>query len=100
MRQVQMMGMVTESPKMKGQTLVDETNLFHMMEQKLLRFQKGKNLAQDFHVSGALGVSFGGQMNGETHIDGKNMGLGDQQPKHLGAFNSKNLANQVSIRSM
>ncbi len=100
MRQVQMMGMVIESPKMKGQTLADETNLFHMMEQKLLHFQKGKNLAQDFHVSGALGVSSSGQMNGETHIDGKNMGLGDQQPNHLGAFDSESLAIQVSVRSM
>jgi hypothetical protein len=54
-----MMGMVTESLEMKGQTLANETNLFHMMEQKLLHFQKGKNLAQDFHVSDAPGVSFG-----------------------------------------
>jgi hypothetical protein len=60
MRQAQMMGMVTESLEIKGQTLVDETNPFHMMDQKLLHFQKGKNLAQDFHVSGALGVSSGG----------------------------------------
>jgi hypothetical protein len=42
-----MMGMVTESPEIKGQTLVDETNLFHMMEKKLLHFQKGKYLAQE-----------------------------------------------------
>jgi hypothetical protein len=48
-----MMGMVTRSPKIKGQTLVDETNPFHMMEQKLLHFRKGKNLAQDVDVSGA-----------------------------------------------
>ncbi len=42
MQQVQMMGMVTKSPKVKGQTLAnettDETNPFHMMEQKLLHF--------------------------------------------------------------
>jgi len=38
MQQVQMMGMVTRSLKIKGQTLADETNLFHMMEQKLLHF--------------------------------------------------------------
>jgi len=31
-------GMVIESLEIKGQTLVDETNLFHMMEQKLLHF--------------------------------------------------------------
>jgi hypothetical protein len=31
-------GMVIESPEIKGQTLADETNLFHMMEQKLLHF--------------------------------------------------------------
>jgi hypothetical protein len=49
-----------------------------MMEQKLLHFQKGKNLAQDFDVSGALRASSRGQMNGETHIDGKNIGLGNQ----------------------
>jgi len=34
------------------------------------------------------------------HIDGKNMGLGDQQPKHFGAFDSKSLANQVNVWSM
>jgi hypothetical protein len=95
-----MMGMVTESPEIKGQTLVDETNLFHMMEKKLLHFQKGKNLAQDFHVSDAPRVSVGGQTSGETHIDGKNIGLGDQQFKHLGDFDSKSLADQVSVRSM
>jgi hypothetical protein len=66
-----MMGMATRSPKIKGQTLVDETNLFHMMEQKLLHFQKGKNLAQDFDASSAPKVSSGGQMDGEMHIDGK-----------------------------
>jgi hypothetical protein len=42
MQQVQMMGMVTKSPKVEGQTLADETtdetNPFHMMEQKLLHF--------------------------------------------------------------
>jgi hypothetical protein len=100
MQQVQMMGMVTESPKIKGQALANETNPFHMMEQKLLHFQKGKNLAQDFHVSSALGVNSRGQMSGETHIDGKNMGLGDQQPKHLGDFDSKSLTDQVSVWSM
>jgi hypothetical protein len=40
-----MMGMVTRSPEIKGQTLANETNPSHMMEQKLLHFQKGKNLA-------------------------------------------------------
>jgi hypothetical protein len=95
-----MMGMVTESPEIKGQTLEDETNLFHMMEKKLLHFQKGKNLTQDFHVSDAPRVSVGGQTSGETHIDGKNMGLGDQQPKHLGDFDSKSLVDQVSVLSM
>jgi hypothetical protein len=39
-------------------------------------------------------------MNGETHIDGKNIGLGNQQPKHLGAFDSKSLTDQMSVRSM
>jgi hypothetical protein len=39
-------------------------------------------------------------MSGETHIDGKNMGLGDEQPKLLRAFDSKSLANQVSVWSM
>jgi hypothetical protein len=67
---------------------------------KLLHFWKGKNLAQDFHVSGAPRVSSRGQMNGETHIDGKNIGLGNQQPKHLGAFDSKSLTDQMSVRSM
>ncbi len=100
MQQVQMMGMVIESLEIRGQTLADETNPFHMMEQKLLHFQKDKNLAQDFHVSGALGVSSGGQMSGETHIDGKNMGLGHQQPKHLGDFDSKSLVDQMNVRSM
>ncbi len=71
--------MVTKSPKIKGQTLV-ETNLFHMMEKMLLHFAKVKNLAQDFHVNSAPRVSVGGETSGETHIDGKNMGLGDQQP--------------------
>jgi hypothetical protein len=28
------------------------------------------------------------------------MGLGNQHPKHLGAFDSKSLADQVSVRSM
>jgi hypothetical protein len=36
-------------------------------------------------------------MNRETHIDGKNMGLGDQQPKLLRAFDSKSLADQVKV---
>ncbi len=36
----------------------------------------------------------------EMHIDGKNMGLGDQQPKHFGALDSKSLANQVNVWSM
>ncbi len=71
-----------------------------MMEQKLLHFQKGKNLAQDFDASGAPRASYGGQMNRETHIDGKNMGLGDQQPKLLRAFDSKSLADQVKVQSM
>jgi len=71
MRQMQMMGMVTRSPEIKGQTLADETNPSHVMEQKLLHFQKAKNLAQDFHVSGAPKVSFKGQMNGETHLMAK-----------------------------
>ncbi len=83
MQQVQMMGMVTRSLKIKGQTLADETNLFHMMEQKLLHFRKGKNLAQAFDASDAPRASSSGQMSGETHIDGKNMGMGDQQPKLL-----------------
>ncbi len=99
-----MMGMVTKSPKVEGQTLADETtdetNPFHMMEQKLLHFQKGKNLAQDFHVSGAPKVNSRDQMSGETHIESKNMGMGDQQPKHLGAFDYKSLANQMNVWSM
>jgi hypothetical protein len=57
--------------KDKGKTLTDETNLSHMMEQKLLHFRKGKNLAQAFDVNGALKASFKGQMSGQTHIDGK-----------------------------
>jgi len=97
---VQMMGMVIGSLEIKGQTLVDETNPFHMMEQKLLHFQKGKHLAQDFDASNALGASFGGQTSRETHIDGKNMGLGNQQPKHLGVFDSKGVADQVNVWSM
>ncbi len=100
MWQVQMMGIVTGSLKIKGQTLVDETNPFHMMKQKLLHFQKGKHLAQDFDVSSALGASFGGQTSRETHIDGKNMGLGNQQPKHLGVFDSKSVVDQVNVWSM
>jgi hypothetical protein len=36
-------------------------------------------------------------MIGETHIDGKNMGLGNQQPKLLKAFDSKSSADQVSV---
>ncbi len=48
MQQVQMMGMVTGSLEIKGQTLLDETNPFHMMEQKLLHFQKGKNVSPRF----------------------------------------------------
>jgi hypothetical protein len=43
--------------------------------QKLLHFRKGKNLTQDFHVSGAPKVSSKGQTSGETHIDGKNIRL-------------------------
>ncbi len=78
MRQVQMMGMVIGSLEIKGQTLADETNPFHMMEQKLLHFRKGKNLAQDFDANGEPRVSCGGQTSGETHIHGKNMGLGNQ----------------------
>ncbi len=78
MWQVQMMGMVTRSPEIKGQTLANETNPSHMMEQKLLHFQKGKNLAWDFDANGAPRVSSRGQTNRETHIDGKNMGLADQ----------------------
>jgi len=92
-----MMGMVTRNLEIKGQTLANETNPSHMMEQKLLHFQKGKNLAQDFDASGAPRGNYGGQMNGETHIDGKNMGLGYQQPKFLRAFDSKSLANQVRV---
>jgi hypothetical protein len=60
MQQVQMMGMVTRSLEIKGQTLADETNPSHMMEQKLLPFRKGKNLAQDFDASGAPRASFRG----------------------------------------
>jgi hypothetical protein len=33
-----MMGMVTRSLEIKGQTLANETNPSHMMEQKLLHF--------------------------------------------------------------
>jgi hypothetical protein len=73
-----MMGMVTRSPEIKGQTLADDTNPSHMMEQKLLHFRKGKNLARDFDANGAPRVTSRGQMNRETHIDGKKMGLGDQ----------------------
>jgi len=86
---VQMMGMVTRNLEIKGQTLASETNPSHMMEQKLLHFQKGKNLAQDFDASDAPRVSYGGQMSGETHIDGKNMGLENEQPKLLRTFDSK-----------
>jgi hypothetical protein len=39
-------------------------------------------------------------MNRETHIDGKNMGLGDEQLKLLKAFDSKSLTDQVSVWSM
>jgi hypothetical protein len=63
-----MMGMVIGSLEIKGKTLVDETNPFHMMEQKLLHFQKGKHLAQDFDASSALGASFGGQTSKETRF--------------------------------
>ncbi len=97
MQQVQMMGMVTRGPKIKGQTLVDETNPFHMMEQKLLQFQRGKNLAQDFDASSAPRASSRGQTSRETHIDGKNMGLENQQPKHLGAFDSKSSVDEVNV---
>jgi hypothetical protein len=39
-------------------------------------------------------------MSRETHIYGKNMGLGDEQPKLLRAFDSKSFADQVSVWSM
>jgi hypothetical protein len=35
-------------------------------------------LAQDFDVSSAPRASSRGQTSGDTHIDGKNMGLGKQ----------------------
>jgi hypothetical protein len=38
MRQMQMMGIVTKSIEIKGQTLADETNPFHMMDKNLLNF--------------------------------------------------------------
>ncbi len=63
-------------------------------------FRRVKNLAQDFDASSAPRVSYGGQMNRETHIDGKNMGLGDEQLKLLKAFDSKSLTDQVSVWSM
>jgi hypothetical protein len=37
---------------------------------------------------------------GDTYIDGKTMGLGNQQPKHLGAFDSKSSIDQMSVWSM
>jgi hypothetical protein len=43
-----MMGMVTRNLEIKGQTLANETNMSHMMEQKLLHFQKGKEFSPRF----------------------------------------------------
>jgi hypothetical protein len=38
MRQMKMMGMIIGILEIKGQTLANETNPFHMMDQKLLHF--------------------------------------------------------------